>query len=126
MILKDKQFAPQNDPRLVAGDAAEKQMAYYLKRAFGSAKDIWVINDLRIEHEGEAAQIDHLLVSQCGLFIIESKSVTGSVHINARGEWAREYPNGKQGMPSPILQAEAQGHLLKQLLASNKKRRIQV
>ena len=119
MILKEKQFVPQNDLRLAAGDAAEKQMAYYLKRAFGAAKDVWVINDLRIEHENEAAQIDHLLVSEWGLFIIESKSVTTSVHINAHGEWAREYENSKQGMPSPILQAEAQGHMVKQLLQAN-------
>ncbi|MFO7541311.1 MAG: NERD domain-containing protein [Thiobacillus sp.] len=119
MILKEKQFTQQNDRLRAAGDAAEKQMAFYLKRAFGSAKDIWVINDLRVEHEDEAAQIDHLLISQWGLFIIESKSVTGSVHINTHGEWAREYSNDKQGMPSPVLQAEAQGRLLKQLLKEN-------
>lgn len=119
MILREKTFTPQADRRLAAGDAAEKQMAFYLKREFGSAKDIWVINDLRIGHAGDFAQIDHLLVSPWGLFIVESKSVTGSVHINAHGEWAREYAGKKQGMPSPVLQAEAQGRLLKQLLAAN-------
>lgn len=119
MVLKEKRFVPQTDRRLVAGDAAEKQMAFYLKREFGGAKDIWIINDLRIGHAGEFAQIDHLLVSQWGLFIVESKSVTGSVHINAHGEWAREYAGRREGMPSPVLQAEAQGRLLKQLLAAN-------
>lgn len=120
MILKEKQFITQTDRRCVAGDAAEKQMAFYLKREFRIAKDIWVINDLRIGHDGEFAQIDHLLVSQRGMFIIESKSVTGSVHINAHGEWAREYDGKSEGMPSPVLQAEAQGRILKQLLIANK------
>ena len=119
MILKEKQFLPQSDRRLVAGDGAEKQMAFYLKREFGTAKDIWVINDLRIGHEDEFAQIDHLLVSQWGLFILESKSVTGSVHINAHGEWAREYDGKLAGMPSPVRQAEAQGQILRQLLIAN-------
>ncbi|MDP2027854.1 nuclease-related domain-containing protein [Sulfuriferula sp.] len=119
MILKQKQFTPQTDPRLIAGDAAEKQMAFYLQRMFGQAQDIIVINDLRIEHAGEVAQIDHLIVSRWGLCIVESKSVTDSVHINAHGEWARECKGKKQGMPSPLRQGEAQGFLLKQLLADN-------
>ena len=120
MILKQKQFTPQTDPRMIAGDAAEKQMAFYLQRMFGQAQDIFVINDLRIEHAGEVAQIDHLIVSRWGLCIVESKSVTDSVHINAHGEWAREYKGKMQGMPSPVLQGEAQGRLLKQLLTENK------
>ncbi len=120
MILKQKQFKPQTDPRLVAGDAAERQMAFYLQRVFGQAQDISVINDLRIEHAGEVAQVDHLIVSRWGLCIVESKSVTDSVHINAHGEWAREYHGKKQGMPSPVRQGEAQGRILKQLLTDNK------
>lgn len=120
MILKQKQFTPQTDPRRVAGDAAEKQMAFYLQRMFGQAQDIFVINDLRIEHAGEVAQVDHLIVSRWGLCIVESKSVTDSVHINAHGEWAREYQGKKQGMPSPVRQGEAQGWILKQLLTDNK------
>jgi ssDNA-binding Zn-finger/Zn-ribbon topoisomerase 1 len=119
MILKEKQFTAQADRRRVAGDAAEKQMAFYLRREFGNDKDVWVINDLRIGLEGEFAQMDHLLVSQWGLFIIESKSVTGSVRINAHGEWTREYDDKKEGMPSPVLQAEAQGRILKQKLIAN-------
>lgn len=75
MILKEKQFAPQADRRLAAGDAAEKQMAFYLRREFGNDKDVWVINDLRVCHKGEFAQMDHLLVSQWGLFVIESKTL---------------------------------------------------
>lgn len=124
MILKEKQFAPQADRRLAAGDAAEKQMAFYLRREFGNDKDVWVINDLRVCHKGEFAQMDHLLVSQWGLFVIESKSVTGSVRINAHGEWTREYDGRFEGMPSPVLQAEAQSRILKQVLTANRRELI--
>lgn len=119
MILKDKIFHAQSDRRLIAGDAAEKQMAFYLKREFGADKDLWVIHDLRVEHEGEFAQIDHLVISQWGLFVVESKSVTSSVQINAHGEWLRHFEGKNEGMPSPVLQAEAQGRLLKRLLAAH-------
>lgn len=120
MVLKEKRFISQTHPRMIAGDAAEKQMAFYLKRSFGNAKNIYVINDLRIEHEYEVAQMDHLIVSQWGLFIVESKSVTESVHINEHEEWAREYKGKKTGMPSPVLQGHAQGRILKELLIENK------
>lgn len=78
MILKEKQVTEQTDRRLIAGDAAEKQMAFHLKRAFGSSEDVWVINDLRIEHGGEAAQMDHLLVSQRGYSLLNPKALPGA------------------------------------------------
>lgn len=122
MILKDKTFSIQSDPRVIAGDASEKQMAFYLKRAFSSAPDLYVLNDIRIEFHGEAAQMDHVVVSRWGIFIIESKSVSGSVRINAHGEWVRELKGNKQGMASPVRQAEMQSSILKAYLQHHKER----
>lgn len=122
MILKEKIFIVQSDPLLKAGDEAEKQMAFYLGREFEKANDIFVINDLRISHEGEFAQIDHLLVTKYGLFVIESKSVHGTVSFNQYGDWVRISKGGRQGMPSPIKQAEAQGKVVKELIRANAKK----
>ncbi|MFY9259175.1 MAG: nuclease-related domain-containing protein [Gallionella sp.] len=120
MILKEKKFKSQSDPKLESGDKAEKQMAFYLQRAFGKTKDIFVLNDLRIVHEGDTAQIDHLLVTRYGLFIVESKSVYGTVAFNEYGEWMRIFGNGEKiGMPSPIKQAEEQGKIIKAYLREN-------
>lgn len=99
------------------GHKAEKQMAFYLKRAFQDSEDIYVINDLRLEMHGDFAQIDHLVVHRFGFFIIESKSVTGQVLVNEYGEWARKYANQTRGMPSPIMQAMRQADFLCKLLA---------
>jgi len=112
VILKEKIFKPQTDPLLKAGDEAEKQMAFYLRREFGKADEIFVINDLRIVHDGEAAQMDHLLVTRYGLFIVESKSIHGTVAFNQHGDWIRSSKNEKRGVPSPIKQAEAQGKIM--------------
>jgi hypothetical protein len=103
------------------GYDAEKQMAYYLMRAFENDKVIHVINDLRLEKDGVVAQIDHLIIHKFGFLIIESKSVTTEVSVNEHGEWARYFNNKPKGMPSPVNQAIRQADLLKQLLIENNK-----
>ena len=122
MILKEKELTNPSDPRQKAGAEAEKQMAFYLQRAFRKRDDCFVINDLRVIHDGDVAQIDHLVVSPFGLFIIESKSVHGTISINQHGDWKRTYNNEATGMPSPVLQAQEQGRILKELLRENTER----
>lgn len=78
-----------------------------------------VLNDLRIEHDGESAQIDHLIVYTYGFIVVESKSIRGEVKVNEYGEWTRSYKGQWSGMPSPIKQAELQLKLLKQYLCAN-------
>ena len=119
MILKEKEFTSPSDPRLRAGEKAEKQMAFYLQREFRKRDDCFVINDLRVVHDGDIAQIDHLVVSIYGLFIVESKSVHGTISINQYGDWQRAYNDEISGMPSPVLQAQEQGRILKELLRAN-------
>lgn len=119
MILKEKESNQSNNPKLKAGIEAEIQMAFYLKRSFGKNDDYFIINDLRITHEGDVAQIDHLIITQYGLFIVESKSVYGKITVNKNKEWARTYNKTLNGMASPVLQAEAQGKVLKSLLEAH-------
>lgn len=119
MILKEKEFTNPSDPRLRAGEEAEKQMAFYLQRAFRKRDDCFVINDLRVIHDGDVAQIDHLVVSIYGLFIVESKSVHGTISINHHGDWQRTYNDQVFGMPSPVIQAQEQARILKELLRAN-------
>ncbi|MGB4811533.1 MAG: nuclease-related domain-containing protein [Methylophilaceae bacterium] len=120
MILKEKQLTNSTDPKLKAGEDAEKQMAFYLGRVFGKEKDCFVLNDLRITHKDDTAQVDHLIITRFGLFIIESKSVHGEISVNKHKEWTRTYMNKSQGMASPILQAEAQGRVLKDFIRENR------
>lgn len=123
MIVKEKKFSPSTDPRVRAGDEAEKSMAFRLERRFGHEPRVHVINDLRIEHEGNAFQIDHLLVTPWGLFIVESKSVHCPVTIKVwddkREHWSRNFDGKTEGIDSPVLQAEEQGRLLKIFMRDN-------
>jgi hypothetical protein len=113
MIVKEHQASPSSDRFRQAGDRAEGQMAFYLRRAFGSDPNVHVFNNLRLEHAGEVGQIDHLIVHKGGMVIVESKSVTSAVRINDREEWSRQWNGRWQGMPSPVLQAQRQADFLR-------------
>jgi hypothetical protein len=118
MILKPYVDREERDPRRAAGRRAERQMAHYFGRHFHDRKKLHVLHDVRMEHEGEVAQMDHLVVHGFGIAIVESKSVSTSVRINAAGEWERQWDGRWRGMPDPILQGERQGLVLKRLLGS--------
>ncbi len=112
MIYKDIDPKESNDKFIKAGLAAEKQMAFYLKRAFADKEDIFVLNDIRLERNGEVAQIDHLIIHAYGFIIVESKSVSSKVSVNKHAEWKRIYNNKESGMRSPIQQAKIQASFL--------------
>ena len=119
MILKEKDGPSGQDERSKAGHQQEQDVAFYLRREFGDDESVRIINDLRIEHNGERAQIDHLVIHPYGLVVIESKSIYGEVKVNSHGEWSRSYRGDWYGMPSPVRQAELQEALVKELLKEN-------
>lgn len=119
MILKEKDAYSGNDERGFYGYKQEQDVAFHLRRAFGDSEQVRILHDLTIEHGGERAQIDHLVIHPYGFIIIESKSIVGEVKVNAEGEWSRSYKGNWSGIPSPIRQAELQKDLLHALLSDN-------
>lgn len=129
MIVKQaKPESTSTDPRIAAGERAERQMAFYLNRAFGADQSVLVLNDLRLVDPGQpelngepgVCQIDHLVLHRWGAFIIESKSVTGEISIRrdttGGDQWARVYERQPKGMDSPIRQVERQAEFLRRFL----------
>ncbi|CAM3612926.1 NERD domain-containing protein [Deinococcus saxicola] len=116
MIIKELEVQTHVDPLRRAGYEAERQMAHYLKRAYGEDPYKFVLNNLRVERGGEVAQVDHLIVLRFGLLVVESKSVAGQLSVNEQGEWTRWWNRQGRGMPSPVLQARRQLDLLCALL----------
>lgn len=104
-----------------AGYDAEKQLAFYLDRAFReAAHDFRVFHGLRVERQGDVAQIDHLVMHRYGFVLVESKSIVETIEINEHGEFSRSFRGRRQGMPSPILQAGRQREILQLLLNDHK------
>lgn len=123
MIFKELDPFSGSDRFAVAGRRAEEQMAHYFKRFFGGSEEVDVLNYLRIDLNGEVAQMDHLVLHPFGLMIVESKSVSGSVQIKDDGQWIRWFNKQPQGMRSPVTQARMQGMLLRDLLSRTVKQR---
>jgi len=119
MIVKNRDSYNGKDKFEKAGIKAEEKMAWYLKRAFGKSKDIYVLNDLRLEFDKhDYIQIDHLLMHPHGFFFIESKSVSSAVKIDKNDYWERLWNNKWEAMPSPLKQVGVQADSFRQILES--------
>src|SRR4051795_1833815 len=88
-----------------AGVRAERDAAYQIEFYFGRSENWATIHDLRIEVDGLAAQIDHLIINRLAeIWVCESKSFAEGVSINEHGEWSRWWHGRPEGMASPIEQ----------------------
>ncbi|AXK40400.1 nuclease-related domain-containing protein [Crenobacter cavernae] len=119
MILKEKAFAEAKDKFQAAGDAAEKELAFYLKRYFADDSEVFVLNDIRIAFNDDAAQMDHLIIHSAGMTIVETKSVAGKIQLRQDGQWLRWYGDKSSGMASPLIQAKLQADFLRKFLRAN-------
>jgi len=102
----------------LAGLKAEKEMAYHLDAHFGGNPELLVFNDIKFEHRGLTAQIDHLVLSRWSAYFIETKSVSQKININADGQWARVYGKKYVNFESPLEQSRRHESILFDLLES--------
>ncbi len=88
-----------------SGIKGEKESAYFIDFHYGQSKHWMVLHDLRFEHEGTVAQIDHLLINRLlEIYVLESKNYANRVEITEYGEF-RVFFNGKsKAIESPIEQ----------------------
>lgn len=102
-----------------AGAAGEREAAHEIEFHFGATPNVVTIHDLRIEHDGYVAQIDHLIINRVlQIWICESKHFLEGVAVNAQGEWTRYFRGRPVGMESPIKQNERQITVLDRVLKS--------
>jgi len=85
-----------------SGAKGEADAAYEIDFHYGPSKNWAVIHDLRIEHIGRVAQIDHLLVNRfLDIWVCESKRFSEGIAINEQGECAMFWNGRPQGIGSP-------------------------
>lgn len=99
-----------------AGIRGEEESAYEMKVHYGESKNWMIIHDLRIEHNGLVAQIDHLIINRIlEVWVCESKNFAEGISINEHGEFTAYY-NGKSfGVQSPIEQNDKHILILKRV-----------
>ena len=92
-----------------AGLRAEKDASYLIDFDFADAPNWAVIHDLRLEHAGRVAQIDHLLINRwLQVYVLETKHFHAGVKITEDGEFMRwnDFAKRYEGMASPLAQNE--------------------
>lgn len=115
-------YAKSDYYRLKAGIKGEKDSAYFIDFHFGESSKNWaVIHDLRLEHGGRVAQIDHLLLNRFSeIYVLETKHFNSGVKITEDGEFLRwdDFRKRYEGMESPLLQNERHIAVLKDVCAT--------
>jgi len=105
---------------LYSGSIDEGTSAYFLNLQFKQSKDWVLIHDFRVEHAGEVAQIDHLLIGRAmDVYLIDSKSFTYDVTISEDGDFSYLYNNHPYLIPSPITQNKQNIQILNKFLTDN-------
>jgi hypothetical protein len=63
------------------------------------------LNNVTIPGPDGSTQIDHILVSRFGIFVIESKNMSGWIFGNEKSaEWTQSFPGGRFRFQNPLRQ----------------------
>lgn len=97
------------------GKEGEVSVRMWLKLL--SSDQYKVINDLLISSHGHTSQIDHVVVSEYGIFVIETKNYKGWIYGGNYSEfWTQNIFGKKYELHNPILQNQGHVRALKRLL----------
>lgn len=103
------------------GIKGEGEIAFELKN---SHMPMYVLHDLYLEFEDLSAQIDYLIITRKGVFVIECKNLFGDITVNNNGDFIRSMNIGgrlvKEGIYSPITQNKRHLELIKQMRMQEK------
>lgn len=115
-----KRKIEQEIRNISAGAKGEQDAAYEIDFHYGPSSKNWaVIHDLRLEHDGRVAQIDHLLINRfLDVWVCESKRFSEGIAINEQGECAMFWQGKPQGIGSPHEQNAKHCAVLKALCDS--------
>ena len=86
------------------GRRGEKLVAERLRK--GLPDEYLMLHDVYLPlPDGTTAQIDHIIVSQYGIFVVETKNYSGWI-FGSEGdrEWTQSFPNKKSRFKNPIRQ----------------------
>ena len=101
-----------------AGLKGEKESAYLIDFDYARSANWAVIHDLRVEHDGRTAQIDHVLINRwMDVYVLETKHTWSGLKITDDGEVLRWAGRTYQGMPAPLQQNERHIEVLRDVLA---------
>lgn len=103
------------------GRKGEESIAFELKN---SGMDMYVLQDICLEHGDLSAQIDYMIVTRKRVYIIECKNMIGDIEVNNSGDFIRTYQlkgrRIKEGIYSPITQNARHLQIVKDVRKSSR------
>lgn len=97
------------------GSIGEARAARHLSKL--SPEEYSVINDVLITNGDRSSQIDHIVVSRFGIFVIETKNYKGWIHGGEHSEyWTQSIYSDKFKFRNPIIQNAGHIRALKNTL----------
>ena len=103
----------------IKGARGESKVARQLNKL--QKNEYKVFNDIFIKTSRGTSQIDHLVISLYGIFVIETKNYKGWIHGNEKSEyWTQSIYKNKTKFRNPIKQNWAHIYALKEVLSEFK------
>ena len=100
----------------IKGIMGEKTVATFLSML--NSDKYKTINDVILEADGRTSQIDHVVVSNYGIFVIETKNYKGWIHGDENSKyWTQVIYKHKEKLYNPIRQNYGHIQALKHCLA---------
>lgn len=101
------------------GAWGESQAAYAINFDYEKGVNSAIIHDLRIEHDGRVAQIDHVIVNRVlEVIVVESKNFGGGLAVNENGDFTAFYDGKPYAIASPVEQNRRHCDVLNALFKS--------
>ncbi|MBO7078903.1 MAG: NERD domain-containing protein [Bacilli bacterium] len=99
------------------GKYGEYKVSIFLKRCI-SKEDI-LLKDVILLVDNDSCQIDHLIISKKGIFVVETKNYSGTIYgTDQQNEWVQSFNFGKQTYKfySPFKQNQGHIKFLKRII----------
>ena len=71
------------------GERGERRVSYFL--ADLPFEDYWVFNDILIRYGNYTTQVDHIIISRFGVFVLETKNLHGKIYGSENREYWSQY-----------------------------------
>jgi hypothetical protein len=103
--------------KMSSGQRGEADVAYELDFHYEKSTNWVVIHDLRLEHAGRVAQIDHLVINRfLEVWVCESKRFAEGIAINSEGECTMFWNSKPIGIGSPHEQNKKHIQVIQSIL----------
>ncbi len=110
-------YEKHNNP-IIKGEKGEAKVANILKKL--NSKKYIIINNLTIKNNFGSTQIDHIIISIYGIFVIETKNYSGWIFGDERNAyWTQVIFNKRNNFRNPIKQNYSHIYTIKNFLKSN-------